>query len=102
MGTPDGELDEPPRGFGADHVAVIDSDDPEDLPAVIAARREGYFAAHDAPLWCFVPAIWPRRARAWTPDRRVGWLTCGEHAVATPELVRYVEERLTEAFGAAG
>lgn len=66
-------LDEDPAWFGVrglDWVAV-DSDKPDDVAEVAAARRSGYFPAHEAPMWCFLPALWPREARAWVRDRRV-------------------------------
>jgi Family of unknown function (DUF5956) len=44
---------------------------PEHLPAVLAARADGWFLAPDAPLWSFLPAVWPTAARAWVPDRSV-------------------------------
>jgi hypothetical protein len=49
----------------------VDSDDADDLEEVAAAREQGWFPLSEAPLWCFVPAIWPARARAWIRDRRV-------------------------------
>ena len=51
------------------------SDSPEDVPGVKAARPHGYFPAHEAPMWCFIPAIWPSEARAWVRDSRVRHLT---------------------------
>ena len=48
----------------------VDSDRPEDVPDVMAARSHGYTPASEAPLWCFVPAIWPSEARAWVRDSR--------------------------------
>ncbi|MBC7289886.1 MAG: hypothetical protein H5T83_00945 [Actinotalea sp.] len=44
---------------------------PEALPSVLRARQDGWFLAPDAPLWCFLPAVWPTTARAWVPDRSV-------------------------------
>jgi hypothetical protein len=51
------------------------SDRPEDVLEVKAARSHGYFPAHEAPMWCFIPAIWPSGARAWVRDSRVRHLT---------------------------
>jgi hypothetical protein len=31
----------------------------------------GYEPAPEAPLWCFLPAIWPDDARAWVRDIRI-------------------------------
>lgn len=47
------------------------SDESGDVQAVKAARSHGYFPVHEAPLWCFIPAIWPFQARAWVRDTRV-------------------------------
>ena len=49
----------------------VDSDDPADLPVVAAARSLGWEPAHEAPLWCFLPAVWDHGARAWVHDLRV-------------------------------
>ena len=48
-----------------------ESDDPLEVPAVRAARERGFEPAPEAPLWTFLPAVWPREARAWVPDTRV-------------------------------
>jgi hypothetical protein len=68
---------EQPGAFGPRAVdwEPIYSDEPEDVPQVTAARVHGYFPAHEAPLWCFLPAIWPANARAWVRDTRVRHLT---------------------------
>ncbi len=49
----------------------VDSDDPADVPEVAGARALGFEPAHEAPLWCFLPAVWPEHARAWVRDTRV-------------------------------
>lgn len=49
----------------------IDADSVSELPEVQAAVSLGWVPAHEAPLWCFLPAVWPAAARAWLPDRRV-------------------------------
>jgi hypothetical protein len=56
--------------WGKDWVAV-DSDDAADVDEVAAAREQGWFVLTEAPLWCFIPSVWPREARAWVRDRRV-------------------------------
>jgi hypothetical protein len=53
------------------HDHGVDSDDPMMLPEVRAARRHGYEPAPEAPLWCFLPAVWPDDARAWVRDTRI-------------------------------
>lgn len=66
-------VDEQPSSFGLRSPLgePVYSDQPDDVPEVRAARAQGYFPAPDAPLWCFIPAIWPSEARAWVHDRRV-------------------------------
>ena len=70
-------LAEEPASFdpGAWRGDPVYSDEPDDVPAVRLARAQGYFPAHEAPLWCFIPAIWPSAARAWVHDQRVRHLT---------------------------
>lgn len=81
MPEPSWGIDDPPGPFrSADGVADADSDDVNDVPAVAEARTLGYFPAHEAPLWCFIPAIWPSAARAWTPDVRIRHKTRGATA----------------------
>lgn len=65
--------DEQPSSFGLSSSCgePVYSDQPDDVPEVRAARARNYFPAHEAPLWCFIPAIWPSEARAWVHDRRV-------------------------------
>ena len=53
----------------------VDSDRPEDVLDIVAARAHGYSPAPEAPLWCFIPAIWPTEARAWVRDSRVRHMT---------------------------
>lgn len=54
---------------------LVDSDDPRDLPAVLAAVERGYEPAPEAPMWCFLPAVWPVHARLWIHDRRIRRMT---------------------------
>lgn len=70
-------LHDEPSFFGprASEWEPVDSDRPEDLLEVMAARAHGYSPAPEAPLWCFIPAIWPSKARAWVRDSRVQHLT---------------------------
>lgn len=49
----------------------VDSDDPASLPVVAAARALAWEPAHEAPLWCFLPAVWDHGSRAWVEDRRI-------------------------------
>ncbi|GGO78238.1 DUF5956 family protein [Nocardioides deserti] len=72
MGAPDWTSgdDEP---YPAPRVAIggVLSDDPLALPEVQEAGLAGFEPAPDAPLWCFLPVIWPCSARAWVRDRRI-------------------------------
>lgn len=49
----------------------IDSDDATDLDQVRLARSAGFEPAPEAPLYCFLPAVWPREAKAWIRDTRI-------------------------------
>lgn len=77
MAEVDWGLQEEPGCFTRDdwHREPVLSDDPEDVPEVKAARGHGYLPAPEAPLWCFIPAIWPSEARAWVRDLRVRHMT---------------------------
>ena len=44
-----------------------------ELPEVLKARDEGWFLASDAPMWAFLPAVWPAEHRRWLPDRSIRW-----------------------------
>lgn len=44
---------------------------PEQLPEVQALLREGWELAPPAPVWAFLPAVWPRAHRTWVFDRAV-------------------------------
>jgi hypothetical protein len=66
-------------GLGLADCEPVDSDDLTALPLVQAARAMGYEPAPEAPLWCFLPAIWRNDARAWVRDTRIRHQTvsCG-------------------------
>lgn len=58
---------------------------PERLPSVVAARTQGWHLAPDAPLWCFLPAVWPAQERGWVPDRSVRVVRAVRDGVAGTE-----------------
>ena len=41
----------------------------ESLSEVMALTREGWKIAPDAPVWAFLPAVWPDDYRTWVHDR---------------------------------
>ena len=47
------------------------TDDARSLLLAVAAREDGFEAAPDAPLWLFLPAVWPVESRAWIRDNRI-------------------------------
>jgi hypothetical protein len=59
------------RGSADAAFAAVDADDPWEVPAVRAAAEQGFEPAPEAPIWSFLPAIWPPEERAWVPDTRV-------------------------------
>ena len=74
MESADWDVEGDPAHFprsGDGRSAPTESDDPLDLPAVRAASDHGYETAPEAPMWTFLPAVWPKAARAWIPDTRV-------------------------------
>lgn len=42
---------------------------PELLPEVRALVSDGWVLAPEAPVWAFLPAVWPRSHRTWVRDR---------------------------------
>ncbi len=44
------------------------------LPEVLTARGDHWFLAPDAPMWAFLPAVWPPRHRRWLEDRSIRWV----------------------------
>lgn len=72
--------EESEASFGAvmNRLLSEDTNDAGELPEVVAAGRQGFEPAPEAPMWCFLPVIWPDAHRAWVRDRRartsvVGW-----------------------------
>lgn len=54
----------------AGEVPVL-TDDARALSLAVAAREDGFEVAPDAPLWLFLPAVWPVESRAWIRDNRI-------------------------------
>jgi hypothetical protein len=73
MTEPNWGLDEPARSFdqGRWFLDPVHSDEPDDVPEVVAARAVRFYPTDESPLWCFVPAVWPVQERAWVRDCRV-------------------------------
>lgn len=73
MESVDWGVDNAPAHFPgvSERCTPTDSDDPSALPGVRAARGYGYEPAPEAPMWTFLPAVWPPSARAWIPDTRI-------------------------------
>jgi len=46
---------------------------PEELPEVLELEQQGWALAPDAPMWGFLPAVWPRSHRTWIADRATRW-----------------------------
>ena len=73
MAEGDWAVDEPEARFARQQgdLLGVETDDPCDLPGVRAAAALGFEPASEAPLFCFLPAIWPAGARAWIRDVRI-------------------------------
>ena len=47
--------------------------EPDRLPEVRELAELGWELAPEAPMWVFLPYVWPTVARAWVPDRSTRW-----------------------------
>ncbi|MEV6250699.1 DUF5956 family protein [Streptomyces sp. NPDC051742] len=47
--------------------------EPDRLPEVRELEELGWIFAPAAPMWVFLPYVWPRNARTWVPDRSTRW-----------------------------
>ncbi|GAA3043845.1 hypothetical protein GCM10017562_00830 [Streptomyces roseofulvus] len=47
--------------------------EPDRLPEVRELVEMGWALAPEAPMWVFLPYVWPARARTWVPDRSTRW-----------------------------
>ncbi|MEU9034005.1 DUF5956 family protein [Streptomyces sp. NPDC048352] len=47
--------------------------EPDRLPEVRELGEWGWSLAPDAPMWVFLPYVWPPGARTWVPDRSTRW-----------------------------
>ncbi|MEU3315829.1 DUF5956 family protein [Streptomyces sp. NPDC006662] len=47
--------------------------EPDRLPEVRELGELGWFLAPEAPMWVFLPFVWPAEARTWVPDRSTRW-----------------------------
>ena len=72
--------EESEASFGAamNPLLSVGTNEVDELPEVVAAGRRGFAPAPEAPMWCFLPVVWPDDHRAWVRDRRartsvVGW-----------------------------
>ncbi|MGC4748136.1 DUF5956 family protein [Micromonospora sp. DT201] len=70
-------LDEPANPV-ADRAGEAAGLTPEQLPEVRELTARGWQLAPDAPLYAFLPAVWPRKLRTWVPDRATSYDTCYE------------------------
>ncbi|MFD5417399.1 DUF5956 family protein [Streptomyces sp. NPDC127069] len=43
------------------------------LPEVRELGELGWVLAPEAPMWVFLPFVWPSHARTWVPDRSTRW-----------------------------
>ncbi len=80
-------FDLPESDFDAPFEWSVDTDEPEELPSVIAAARLGYEPAPEAPIYAFLPAVWPNEFRAWVRDIRI------RHGMASTSEDAHVHQR---------
>ena len=81
MGSVDWGADSDPASY--QRFPPTETEDPSDLPAVRAASDHGYEVAPEAPMWTFLPAVWPPSTRTWIPDTRVRHMqvSCADGAI---------------------
>ncbi len=61
--------------FPGQLTAPLSALEAHDLPEVLQAAEQGFEPAPEAPVWCYLPAVWPPEARAWVRDRSTYYLT---------------------------
>ncbi|MDV5142896.1 DUF5956 family protein [Streptomyces sp. SBC-4] len=47
--------------------------EPDRLPEVRELAEMGWALAPEAPMWVFLPYVWPAEDRTWVPDRSTRW-----------------------------
>ncbi|GAB3402007.1 DUF5956 family protein [Flindersiella endophytica] len=67
-------LGEPPHPVAGGHAGRSELE-PADLPEVRQLVGEGWELAPDAPMYVFLPAVWPAELRTWVPDRSTRYAT---------------------------
>ena len=85
---------------------------PDRLPEVAELVAEGWVLAPDAPVWAFLPAIWPPKRRTWVVDRSTryadsyeistGGVVRAEHAAMSVDDVAEIERDRDDLAAAAG
>lgn len=100
--------DQPPAPIASVNAAPLDAP-AEDLPEIQALAAEGWhLLPHDAPMWQFLPAVWPRAHRTWVPDRSTRYYSdyvdghFVAHAPWTPAMLESVESDINTRLIAAG
>ncbi|MER7045469.1 DUF5956 family protein [Streptomyces jumonjinensis] len=63
---------------GAPHTVALartgrSEQEPDRLPEVRELAEFGWEPAPDAPMWGFLPYVWPEDRRTWVPDRSTRW-----------------------------
>lgn len=62
-----------------------------ELPEVQALIAQGWRLAPEAPVWSFLPAVWPKEHRTWVPDRALHLCVVVEGSVARTEQLTRAE-----------
>lgn len=57
---------DPPSGLSSEEPSTLAADA---LPEVLELRERGWVPAPEAPLFAFLPAVWPAEHRTWVQDR---------------------------------
>jgi hypothetical protein len=94
-----GWADQPPSPLstGGPRLAQVATD----LPEVRQLVADGWQLAPDAPLWAFLPAVWPREHRTWVADRSTYYVTetCETAAARSTRALPLSEDEQTDLDG---
>lgn len=75
-------FDDAPHPSSSEEATTLTVDQ---LPEVKALQDEGWWLAPEAPIFTFLPAVWPRTMRTWVHDRSTHYVR---------EWINYVERPL--------
>jgi len=75
-------LEQPPHEMAPSNGRQL-SDVAEELPEIQQLLAQGWHLLPEAPMWVFLPAVWPVHARTWVPDRSTHYVEEWENGQRT-------------------